>query len=471
MSKLGLITHLQNPQLPDFGKSVRMMHSGEHPGNGNGVTGSMAGYDGPYWINNNATSQAENGNDKRGVGGGASSGNSLHPTSALQHHSGDRISPLVIQELTHSPRMAQRRPLLSTTNITTVRATRVRVEICVVFLKIGEIDTLKEQYEADVMIKAIWREPALDRDKKEVASSVDFSQYWNPKIFIENTIGDPKESMFQMISYNDKGQAYILQKRRIKGTFLENLELDDFPFDVQDLTVTIMSDLNTHEIDLVEDTREPHMVNRQSFIDEQEWHLYKYVETEMKEVSNEYEDPSIKKPALLVKCRAARRPAYFFWNIFLITFLICSMSFTTFAVQRNLPQNRLQLSFTLVLTTVAFKFVVNQSLPKISYLTYLDKYVLVAMILLTGVCAWHGITTLFGNDPHGIVDLVALVVIAVLYIGFNIGFALRIYMQPGKKRRRMEFKEKEYMEKIDRHMQSQHSAHSSPGIPYPATSI
>ena len=39
----------------------------------------------------------------------------------------------------------------------------MRVEISVVFLKIGEIDTLKEQYEADVLIKARWREPLLDK--------------------------------------------------------------------------------------------------------------------------------------------------------------------------------------------------------------------------------------------------------------------------------------------------------------------
>lgn len=52
-------------------------------------------------------------------------------------------------------------------------------------------------------------------------------------------------------------------------------------------------------------------------------------------------------------------------------FLICSLSFATFAVDINLPQNRLQLAFILLLTTVSFKFVVNQSLPMISYLTYM----------------------------------------------------------------------------------------------------
>ena len=34
--------------------------------------------------------------------------------------------------------------------------------IRVVFLKLGEIDTLKENFAADAFIQARWREPALD---------------------------------------------------------------------------------------------------------------------------------------------------------------------------------------------------------------------------------------------------------------------------------------------------------------------
>ena len=47
------------------------------------------------------------------------------------------------------------------------------------------------------------------------------------------------------------------------------------------------------------------------------------------------------------------------------------MAFTTFSVTYNLPQNRLQLSFTLLLTAVTFKWVVVRCLPTISYLTTL----------------------------------------------------------------------------------------------------
>ena len=47
---------------------------------------------------------------------------------------------------------------------------QVIVELRVVFLKIGEIDTLKEQYSADTFIQAKWREPALDGKMLEVSS-------------------------------------------------------------------------------------------------------------------------------------------------------------------------------------------------------------------------------------------------------------------------------------------------------------
>ena len=54
------------------------------------------------------------------------------------------------------------------------------------------------------------------------------------------------------------------------------------------------------------------------------------------------------------------------------------MAFATFSVTYNLPQNRLQLSFTLLLTAVTFKWVVVRCLPTISYLTTLVTLLLYA---------------------------------------------------------------------------------------------
>lgn len=326
---------------------------------------------------------------------------------------------------------------------------RVKVEIVVQFFKVGEIDTLKEQFNADVVVKAKWREPTLD-GQQTTADTIDFARLWSPKLYIENSLGDPKEQIRHRIIYNEKGEAFIYEKRVAKGTFMENLELDDFPFDVQDLTITVASELPISECELIEDKDEHHVVNRQSFVDEQEWHLYVHTECNKKELVIDQVDNSVKRSALSVKCRAARRPGYFVWNIFMITFLICSLAFATFSVDKKLPQNRLQLSFTLVLTAVAFKSVVNSSLPRISYLTYMDKYLLVSMVMLSAVCTWHAIVTRLDETRADRVENIVLTILSVLYIIYNIGFIVIIYLFPCKKRRIMSQKDREYKDSLSR---------------------
>ena len=46
-------------------------------------------------------------------------------------------------------------------------------------------------------------------------------------------LGDPKETVWYSLRFNVKGEAMVYERRRIKGCFLENLELDEFPFDTQ----------------------------------------------------------------------------------------------------------------------------------------------------------------------------------------------------------------------------------------------
>uniref|UniRef100_A0A5K3EG01 Neur_chan_LBD domain-containing protein n=1 Tax=Mesocestoides corti TaxID=53468 RepID=A0A5K3EG01_MESCO len=119
---------------------------------------------------------------------------------------------------------------------------------------------------------------------------------------------------------------------------------------------------------------------------------------------------------------------------FFFKFLICSLSLVTFSVDKSQPQSRLQLAFTLVLTLVAFKFVVNQCLPKISYLTYLDKYVISSLFFLTIICIWHGGVALIENltkrlniHVYDHLELYVIIAISIGYFTFNLGFVLMIY--------------------------------------------
>ena len=87
----------------------------------------------------------------------------------------------------------------------------------------------------------------------------------------------------------------------------------------QDLTVTVASEFPYSEVEVIEDWESRHMVNKQSFVDEQEWHLYAHTECMRRELMIDQFDPNARRSAISVKCRAARRPGYFIWNIFMVT--------------------------------------------------------------------------------------------------------------------------------------------------------
>ncbi|KAK3802577.1 hypothetical protein RRG08_032477 [Elysia crispata] len=81
-----------------------------------------------------------------------------------------------------------------------------------------------------------------------------------------------------------------------------------------------------------------------------------------------------KNSVLVVSARVKRKLGYYFWNILVIVFLIEAMTLVFLAVD-PVGSTRLSLSITLFFTAVAYKLVVRNSLPAISYLTYLDVYV------------------------------------------------------------------------------------------------
>ena len=65
------------------------------------------------------------------------------------------------------------------------------------------------------------------------ADDVNWDDYWSPNLTIDNALGDVREESWHAIAHNEQGEAWVYEKRRVKGAFLEYLELNQFPFDTQ----------------------------------------------------------------------------------------------------------------------------------------------------------------------------------------------------------------------------------------------
>jgi hypothetical protein len=80
-----------------------------------------------------------------------------------------------------------------------------------------------------------------------------------------------------------------------------------------------------------------------------------------------------KPPKIVATCYSARKPGFYFLNAYFLVFLITFIAFPVFAIDIKAPHFRLSTSYTILLTSVSFKWVLNNKLPSVSNFTSLDK--------------------------------------------------------------------------------------------------
>jgi hypothetical protein len=163
------------------------------------------------------------------------------------------------------------------------------VYVVVEFMRMGEIDTLNEKFHAELLIESRWVET------EHIGNEYDPKRHWNPRLYIENAYMEPKEIIRYEMSRDLNNVLYITEKRVVKGNFLiifgkfllnivnfklltgsfwERLELQNFPVDVQELSVAIASKLAPSDIRLEEDHKLKSFMNLEAanvFSDQQKW--------------------------------------------------------------------------------------------------------------------------------------------------------------------------------------------------------
>lgn len=196
------------------------------------------------------------------------------------------------------------------------------VQLRIIFLRIGEIDTLNEKFFAEILVEAKWEESKLCaefeqmpashcvqvanistflREEKELTHP---TKYWNPKIYIENALNDPNMTIHYKIKkelaeqsvglhkINERPDAekrskneasdfqefnnlqfkyWIFEYRKVKGFFFEKLELKYFPVDIQNMSVVITSYRSNKEVRLVHNKKRQSIVNNKVNIDKNIW--------------------------------------------------------------------------------------------------------------------------------------------------------------------------------------------------------
>lgn len=165
--------------------------------------------------------------------------------------------------------------------------------------------------------------------------------------------------------------------------------MNEFPFDYQDLTLVLTTNWEVGQVQLVKDPIRDDNIRTWNFTARQEWELQQHVLVES--TQNEPEEASSPNifPLYKIRLHVKRQYGFYLYNVASIMCLITALTFTSFAVGVDSIGDRIQITLTLLLTSVAFKYYVQQFVPTVSYLTLMDKYILSCMVFQFSMAAIH----------------------------------------------------------------------------------
>jgi hypothetical protein len=247
-------------------------------------------------------------------------------------------------------------------------------------LDIRDIIPVAGSYQYRGYVRTGWCDPrlAFDGDTPRIytGEQVDkiLGEIWFPRGYPSNKIGEISMSERVLRIHPD---GTVLQDLNVSIRVAAHYDLRRFPFDEQDLALQIESYIwDRDRVKLVVNSM---MTGFGAGLRIPEWTVMG-VKASIDEVSRLR--GSIPYSRFTLTLSLIRNPGFFLWKVFLPLSVIVALSWSVFWMSEESLASRSRITATGILTIVAYQFVFAADLPRIGYLTVLDKVMIWSFGLL-----------------------------------------------------------------------------------------
>jgi hypothetical protein len=200
---------------------------------------------------------------------------------------------------------------------------------------------------------------------------------WWPDVTFTNGVGREVIENQELIVKSDGTVEY---KQKFQQRLEVNFDLTKFPFDKQKLVVEIES--FSWPSKLVKFVKWDTKTGFSTKYEIPAWHT-EDMKVSVEDVEEEREHKSFSQFKATIEVE--RNTQYYLWKIMLPLIVIMTISWCVFWVDHENIGNRMEILLAVLLTWVAYQFIISQDLPKLGYLTYLDYLFLLSFFFITSV--------------------------------------------------------------------------------------
>jgi hypothetical protein len=260
--------------------------------------------------------------------------------------------------------------------------TRVYVTLWVA--DIDTIDSARQNFTANVYVGLRWTDRRLTHAEKGPKAH-DLNSIWNPRAIVTNEIGLVRRTLPEMAEVEPDGT--VTYRQRYVGVFSQKLRLEDFPLDSHAIQFRLASPgYTTADIEYVPDARETHPIGPYYAPGAgvaEDITLPDFSVTGVQTMASPYvtgSGPPVAGYAL--EFQARRHGGYFVWKVLLPLVLIVLMSWLVFWVDPANVGTQIGMATTAMLTLIAYRSAIDDSVPRVGYLTRMDYFIIGSSILV-----------------------------------------------------------------------------------------
>lgn len=269
------------------------------------------------------------------------------------------------------------------------------VSVGLYLIDVSKVNGADQSFTADLFVLLRWHDPRL-AGIFEAIEKVPLDDVWNPRLQIlnrreiETTFPDQAEIT---------PDGTVITRQRYFGTFSAPFDLHDFPMDQQRFTIRmVVPGFTPEEVRLVPMPSDLTGEMRSEAFSISDWALgaidaypepYR-VTSQGREISG------------YILAFDGRRPIGFWTGkAFISVLIIVGMSWIVFWIDPKFVAPRLSVTVTSMLTLIAYRFLLGGVLPRLSYLTRMDYFLIGSTLLVLLAVIQVTATTQAEDRDHG----------------------------------------------------------------------
>jgi len=250
-----------------------------------------------------------------------------------------------------------------------------RVTLVVFFINVTEINSAKQSFTANVYAEARWRDERLAHPGRGPVRK-DLEAVWNPRLQIVNqrniTFTFP-----DLVEISPGGD--VTYRQRMWGDFSQPLNLREFPKDRQVYSIEVVaSGYTPEEVDLVPEEYDTYGLSKELSLPD--WNVEGW-NTEIISLPSARDEQRLVRLAKF-SFTARRKAGYYLYKIIIPLILIVAMSWVVFWIDPKEGGIQIGVSMSAMLTLIAYRFAIGADVPKVSYVTRMDIFILGGTVLI-----------------------------------------------------------------------------------------